>query len=83
MGLLAEEELGVVLEIPLLLEAVNLLNENLGVHHHPVADDTPFSLMEDARGDEVKNEFLPLDHESVAGVIPPLKADDYVGVLGQ
>lgn len=31
----------------------------------------------------MKDELLPIYHEGVAGIVPPLETDDYIGELGQ
>ena len=65
------------------LERLDLLDEHLGVHHHPVADGADDVLAHDARRDEVELELLLADADGVPGVVAAGVARDEVGVRGE
>ena len=67
----------------LLGQAVQLLYQNQGVHHHAVADVANLVLVENARRQKVEDVFIALDHQSVSGVVSSLKTDDVLGLRGE
>jgi len=65
----------------LFLQVIDLFDEDAGVDHHPVTDEAGFVGMKDPRGDEVKDMFLVIDHERVAGVVAALKTHHTVSLF--
>jgi hypothetical protein len=64
-------------------QAVDLVGQHPRVDDHAVADEAALPRIEDAAGDEVELELLPVAHDRVAGVVAALEADDRVRVLGE
>ncbi len=63
---------------PALGEAVDLLEENLGVDDDAVGDHRDDAGAEDARGQQVEGVLLLADHHRVAGVVAAVELDDVV-----
>ncbi len=82
MDVAVDHQLAVVLEVPLGLEVVDLLEEDLGVEDHAVADDAAFPLVENPRGDQVEHRLLVADHQGMAGIVAALVAHHVLGILG-
>ena len=64
-------------------QAVELLDQDLRVDHHAVADHAALARVEDPGGDQVQ---LPLDlpaHDRVPGVVAALEAHDRARALGE
>ena len=65
------------------LEAVDLVEEHLGVDDDAVADDVDDLRVEDAARDQLEGVGLPVDDDGVAGVVAALVADDHRHLLGE
>ena len=64
--------------VPLLPQGFDLVEEDLGVDHHAVADDAELFLVEDARGDQVEDDLLVAHHQRVPGIVAALETYDEV-----
>jgi hypothetical protein len=64
-------------------EAGDLVEQDDGVDHHPVADDRDDVVVEHAAGHELQGVALVVDHQGVARVVAALVADDHVHLLGE
>src|SRR5204862_452037 len=64
-------------------QALELVDQDGGVDHHPVADHAGLPRVEDPRGDQVELELLAVADDRVAGVVSPLKAHHDVGPLSE
>ena len=78
-----DDELAVVLEGALGLQALDLHDQHGGIRDDAVPDDAELAGVEDAGRDEVEDGLLAPHHQRVAGVVPALEADHHVGVLGE
>ena len=65
------------------LERVELVEQDLRVHDHAVADDRGHRGVQDPRGDELQRERLAVDDDAVARVVAALVAHDDVHLLGE
>jgi len=65
------------------VDLVDLLEEHGGVHDDAIPDDAGRLGMKDARGQQVDDERLAVDHQGVAGVVAALEADHRVGTWGE
>jgi hypothetical protein len=81
VGTLADDQVGGADALG--VEVVDLLEENLGVDHHPMPDDADGRGVEDAAGDEVEPVLLPLSDHRVAGVVATLRAHHHVDAIGE
>ena len=63
-------------------EGVDLLDQDLRIDDHAVADDAELIRVERAGRDQVKDGLFAVDHQCVAGVVAALEADDDIGVAG-
>ena len=75
VGLVADEQPVADVD-PESRQLFDLGKERLRVDHHPVADDAHDALVEDARRDEVQDEFLAVHVDRVPGVVSALIASD-------
>ncbi len=82
VGLFAHQELGPGRQEAAAAQVVQLFDQDGRVHDHAVADDAKLAGMEDARRDQVEDRLFALDHQSMAGVVAPVKPDDNVGLFG-
>ena len=65
------------------LQALVLLGKTERLDHHPVAQKTPLSRVEDPRGDLMQNEFIVPDMDGVTGVGPTLITGHHVHLRGK
>ncbi len=77
-----DHQLAVLLEVAFLLQVGDLLEKDLRVENHAVANDAALALMEDARRNQVQDGFFVADHQGVAGIVAALEAYHIIGVLG-
>jgi acetyl-CoA acetyltransferase len=61
----------------------HFLEEYARVDDHAVADDAGLVRVEDARGNDVEDVLLAVDHQGMAGIVAALEADHVVRVPGQ
>src|SRR5436190_9253057 len=64
-------------------ESFDFTDQAYRVHHDAVADHTNLSFAQNSRGHQVQYVLLTLDVDRVAGVISPLRADDYISLFGK
>ena len=64
-------------------EAFDFAEKHGRIDDDAVADHADLAGVQDAGRNQVKNEFLTMHHQSVAGVVPALKAHDAFGILGE
>ena len=62
---------------------VELLQQRLRIENHPVADDAGFAGVQDAGGNDVKDEDVVPDLDGVPGVCTPLVAHHAVRIDGE
>ena len=60
------------------LELAHFLFERHGVHHHPVPDDAENARVQDARGNQVQHEALPVHDHGVARVVAAVVASHHL-----
>ena len=64
-------------------QSFDLFHQGHRVQYHAVADDALFAGMQDARGDQVENEFLVSRQYGMPRVVASLAANDEVRFFGQ
>ena len=67
----------------MLLQACDLVKEDVRVHHHAVSNDTGNVGPEDAAGNEVEGELTLVVDDRVAGVVATRVADHVLAILSQ
>ena len=67
----------------LLTQPSNLGNERMGIDHHPIADDGQLAGSHDAGGKQAQLVADTVDNQSVASIVPTLKAHHHIGALRQ
>ena len=67
----------------LLLELGDFIDQSLRIDHHAVADDGELAAAHHAGGQQRQLVGDAVDHQSVAGIMATLEADDDIGLLGQ
>lgn len=78
----AQEQVAVDLHAQL-QEAFDFPDQGKGIDDHAIPDNAHFVITEDARRNEVEDVFLFAYIYSMAGVVPPLAANDDVGLFGE
>jgi hypothetical protein len=68
---------------PARFEAVNLLEQDLGVHRHAVTDDASLLRIKDASRHQVQLEFAAFVHDGVPRVIPGGIASNDTSLAGE
>lgn len=62
------------------MQSADFGNQTRRIHHRPSGNETGNAGTENSRGYEVKNIFFPTDLHGVAGIVPPLRAENPVGL---
>ena len=64
-------------------QAVELLDQHLGIDDHAVADHAGLARIEDPGRDQVELELVAVADDRVAGVVAALEAHHHLGALGE
>ena len=66
-----------------LLQSGHFPQQNVGIHHYPIADDAGYSRPANSRRHQVQLEFAAFVHHRVTGVIAAGVADNAIGFTGK
>src|SRR5688500_332797 len=83
MRFFADTQQRIIKQMPLGLESVNLLDQNLRINHHAVADHAQLIWMQRPGRNEMQYGLFTVDHQGVAGIVAALETDDDIGVAGK
>src|SRR5688572_9240416 len=83
MRFFADTQQRIIKQMPLGLESVNLLDQNLRINHHAVADHAQLIWMQRPGRNEMQYGLFAVHHQGVTGVVAALEADDDIGVAGK
>jgi hypothetical protein len=63
------------------LQMIHFFNQRPGIDHDAVADQAAGAAIQNAGGDEMENERIPLIDDRMAGIGPTLIPHDHIGIL--
>ena len=65
------------------LEHGDLVQQDLGVDDHTIADERGDVVVQDTTRHELQREGLAVDHQGVAGIVAALIPDDHLHLFGE